>query len=131
MSLCTPYVHRSRYRTCSRNPDLPTKVDLSYTCDVCGAFFRRKCDGERHYRSHTGARPFNCYGGCKKAFRRADGRSRHWAVYPGCELQHKRNIKGTPEGLRLERLILKRQTRVELVAQGASRLEIDRVLRRL
>ncbi|EJD47313.1 hypothetical protein AURDEDRAFT_62280, partial [Auricularia subglabra TFB-10046 SS5] len=102
-----------------------------YVCDICGVAFIRKYDGDRHRRSHTGERPFPCHGGCGKAFRRADARSRHWGVYRDCEWQHIIFIEGTPEGARRERRLLKRAKRAELVAQGVARPMIERILKKM
>ncbi|EJD47328.1 hypothetical protein AURDEDRAFT_163539, partial [Auricularia subglabra TFB-10046 SS5] len=122
-SLSTPSDLSSCYRAARGRPrrDKSKMSSLlvidhqQYVCDICGVAFIRKYDGDRHRRSHTGERPFPCHGGCGKAFRRADARSRHWGVYRDCEWQHIIFIEGTPEGARRERRLLKRAKRAELV----------------
>ncbi|EJD45282.1 hypothetical protein AURDEDRAFT_64569, partial [Auricularia subglabra TFB-10046 SS5] len=99
-----------------------------FVCDICGTAFIRKHDRMRHRRSHTNERPFPCHG-CGKAFRRADARSRHWSVYCECEQRHTVFLKGTPEGARRERRLLKRAKRAELVAQGVARPMIERIIK--
>lgn len=115
----------------SRTGSLILTGDQQYVCDICGVAFIRKHDGERHRRSHTGERPFPCHGGCGKAFRRADARSRHWGVYRECEWRHTVFLEGTPEGARRERRLLKRAKRAELVAQGVARPLIERILKKM
>ncbi|PVF95963.1 hypothetical protein CPB86DRAFT_665069, partial [Serendipita vermifera] len=58
-----------------------------HICPQCQCTFARARDLTRHYRLHTGERPYECRG-CGERFSRSDARKRHWFVRPDCLTAH-------------------------------------------
>lgn len=58
-----------------------------HQCSACPCKFARARDLTRHFRLHTGERPYEC-AGCNERFIRVDARKRHWNNRPACHAAH-------------------------------------------
>ncbi|KAG8818258.1 hypothetical protein FRC19_010778 [Serendipita sp. 401] len=58
-------------------------VNIPHFCPECPRSFARARDLKRHFRLHSGERPYLCTG-CGEAFIRSDARGRHFANNPSC-----------------------------------------------
>lgn len=59
----------------------------THACNQCSCTFARARDLKRHYRLHTGEKPYQCLG-CSEGFIRVDARKRHWTCNPECLALH-------------------------------------------
>lgn len=55
----------------------PASPQRAFPCDLCALSFSRLHDLKRHKETHTGDKPFECNGGCRKTFTRKDALKRH------------------------------------------------------
>ncbi|PVF95962.1 hypothetical protein CPB86DRAFT_553443 [Serendipita vermifera] len=62
-------------------------TNAQFPCSKCTCTFARARDLTRHFRLHTGERPYECLG-CGERFIRVDARKRHWAARPTCSEVH-------------------------------------------
>ncbi|PWA19128.1 hypothetical protein CCH79_00019899, partial [Gambusia affinis] len=56
--------------------------NMSFKCDICGAFFNKKCNFEKHCQTHTGERPFQCET-CGKGFSQMGSLKEHKNSHTG------------------------------------------------
>lgn len=65
----------------------PASQGHQHQCSACPCKFARARDLTRHFRLHTGERPYEC-AGCNERFIRVDARKRHWNNRPACHTAH-------------------------------------------
>ena len=75
--------------TASRSMSTSTSANQGHQhqCSACPCKFARARDLTRHFRLHTGERPYEC-AGCHERFIRVDARKRHWNSHPACQAAH-------------------------------------------
>jgi uncharacterized Zn-finger protein len=81
----TALLHPKRKRRAKR----ANGSTVHFPCSKCTCTFARARDLTRHFRLHTGERPYECLG-CGERFIRVDARKRHWAARPTCSEIHQR-----------------------------------------
>lgn len=80
-------IPKSKKEARSLSPSPYRRDSKGNRCPECSAKFARARDLKRHFRLHTGEKPYPCKS-CGESFIRSDARGRHWIANPDCFTAH-------------------------------------------